>query len=223
MPRANRYHQTGHVWHLTARCHQRQFLLKFARDRRAWIRWLYAARQRYALSVLNYQVTSNHVHLLVVDHGRDEIAHRLQLIAGCVGRAYNRRKRRAGAVGEDAYHATAVDTDAHLARCFTYIDLNMVRAGAVDHPRQWRESGYQEIQQPRARYRIIDREVLCRLLGTTDDKLAALQNRWIEVAVAPGRSGREPAALERSGGRRAAVLCGRHAGGARYPRAPPLR
>jgi hypothetical protein len=30
------------------------------------------------------------------------------------------------------YHATAVDTDEHLARCFTYIDLNMVRAGVVD-------------------------------------------------------------------------------------------
>jgi len=27
-----------------------------------------------------------------------------------------------------------------------YIDLNMVRAGAVDHPKDWVWSGYQEIQ-----------------------------------------------------------------------------
>jgi hypothetical protein len=33
MPRANRYHLPGHAWHLTHRCHQREFLLKFARDR----------------------------------------------------------------------------------------------------------------------------------------------------------------------------------------------
>ena len=33
MPRANRYHLPGHVWHLTHRCHQREFLLEFARDR----------------------------------------------------------------------------------------------------------------------------------------------------------------------------------------------
>jgi putative transposase len=142
--------------------------------------------------VLNYQVTSNHVHLLVVDRGEDEIAQSMQLIAGCVGRAYNRRKRRPGAFWEDCYHATAVDSDEHLARCVTYIDLNMVRAGVVSHPRDWLEAGYHEIQQQPARYRIIDRAALCGLLGTADDRLAALQNEWIEAAMADGRIEREP-------------------------------
>jgi putative transposase len=192
MPRGNRYRLAGHIWHLTERCHRKQFLLKFACDRRAWIKWLYAARQRYGLSVLNYQVTSNHVHVLVLDHGEGEIAAGMQLIAGCVGRAYNRRKHRPGAFWADCYHATAVDTDEHLARCFTYIDLNMVRAGVVEHPRQWPDAGYQEIQRPPQRYRIIDREALCGLLGTTDDTLAQLQNEWIAAAVATGRTGREP-------------------------------
>jgi putative transposase len=42
--------------------------LKFARDRRRWIEWLYQAKKRYrALSVLDYMVTSNHIHLLVSD------------------------------------------------------------------------------------------------------------------------------------------------------------
>ena len=192
MPRANRYRLAGHVWHLTERCHHKLFLLKFARDRRAWIKWLYEARKRFGLCVLNYQVTSNHVHLLVLDRGGEEIARGMQLIAGCVGRAYNRRKRRPGAFWEDCYHATAVDTDEHLARCFTYIDLNMVRAGVVAHPRQWLEAGYHELQQPPARYRIIDRAALCGLLGTAEKRLAALQNEWIDAALANGRSGREP-------------------------------
>jgi putative transposase len=94
--------------------------------------------------------------------------------------------------GKTPYHATAVDTDEHLARCFTYIDLNMVRAGVVEHPRQWPHCGYHEIQQPAARYRIIDRESLCGLLGTTDDKLAALQDEWIATALANRRTQREP-------------------------------
>ena len=62
MPRGNRWRLADHLWHLTERCHRRQFLLKFARDRRTWMKWLYAARQRFSLCVLNYQVTSNHVH-----------------------------------------------------------------------------------------------------------------------------------------------------------------
>jgi len=124
--------------------------MKFARDRRTWTHWLYEARRRFALCVLNYQVTSNHVHLLVQDRGVDAIARSMQLIAGCTGQAYNRRKRRRGAFWEDCYHATAVDTESYLARCLTYIDLNMVRAGVVEHPCDWPEAGYGEIQAPRA-------------------------------------------------------------------------
>ena len=62
MPRANRHHQPGYVWHITHRCHRRQFLLRFARDRRDWVRWLYQARRRFGLCVFDYCVTSNHIH-----------------------------------------------------------------------------------------------------------------------------------------------------------------
>ena len=54
--------------------------------------WLYEARQRFGLCVLDYQVTSNHVHLLVLDRGRDEIAASLQLIAGRAGQSFSRRR-----------------------------------------------------------------------------------------------------------------------------------
>jgi putative transposase len=67
MPCANRYWLSGHVWHLTHRCHRRQFLLRFGRDRRLWTRWLCEARVRHELCVLDYVVTSNHVHLVVRD------------------------------------------------------------------------------------------------------------------------------------------------------------
>ncbi len=102
----------------------------------------------------------------------------------------NRRKRRRGAYWEDCYHATAVDTEEYLARCLTYIDLNMVRAGVVAHPREWREAGYGEIQRPRERYRIIDRVALCELLGVAEQRLAVVQNEWIESQLARGTPAR---------------------------------
>ena len=43
----------GHVWHITHRCHQREFLLKFGRDQQQWQYWLFEARKRFGLSVLN--------------------------------------------------------------------------------------------------------------------------------------------------------------------------
>jgi hypothetical protein len=39
----------GHVWHITRRCHQKKFLVKFARDRRGYLRWLFEDAERNGL------------------------------------------------------------------------------------------------------------------------------------------------------------------------------
>ena len=152
MPRGNCHYIPGYVWHVTHRCHKKEFLLKFARDRRRWIEWLYEARKRHGLCILNYMVTSNHIHLLVADNGtRDTIPNSMQLIAGRTGQEYNQRKNRKGAFWEDRYHATAVASDNHLFECMLYIDMNMARAGVVSHPNEWPFCGYNEIQKPKQR------------------------------------------------------------------------
>ncbi|RLA27786.1 MAG: transposase [Gammaproteobacteria bacterium] len=183
MPRANRVFCKGFIWHITHRCHQKSFLLKFARDRRRWRHWLFEARRRYGLCVLNYIVTSNHIHLLVVDKGNQEISASIQLIAGRTAQEYNRRKKRNGAFWEDRYHATAVQSDHHLIRCLSYIDLNMVRAGVVTHPSEWDISGYHEIQNPFHRKGTIDLKMLCKLTGlSTIEQLQITHNHWIDNA-----------------------------------------
>ena len=58
MPRANRYFLPGYVWHITHRCHKREFLLKFARDQRRWLQWIFEAKKRFGVTILNYSVTS---------------------------------------------------------------------------------------------------------------------------------------------------------------------
>ena len=181
MPRANRYFLPNHVWHITHRCHKKEFLLKFARDRQRWRYWLFEARKRYRLCVLNFMVTSNHIHLLVRDQGKGEIAKSMQLIAGRTAQEYNQRKKRKGAFWEDRYHATAVDIVEHLARCMVYIDLNMVRAGVVKHPAEWPMCGYHEIQNPPARYAVIDQTALLDVFGFRDPgQLQQACREWID-------------------------------------------
>jgi hypothetical protein len=80
----------------------------------------------------------------------------MQLIAGRTAQEYNRRKNRHGAFWEDRYHATAIQAGFYLHQCVAYIDLNMMRAGVVKHPRERENSGYREIQKPPSRYGIID-------------------------------------------------------------------
>lgn len=193
MPRANRYFVPGRIWHITHRCHERAFLLKFARDRRRYLRWLFEAKKRFGLCILNYVVTSNHIHLLVKDRGDDAIARSMQLVAGRTGQEFNIRKRRKGAFWEDRYHATAVDLDEHLHRCLVYLDLNMVRAGVVAHPREWLHGGYCEIQAPPERYSLIDLRELVRLCGFEDvRRFQSAHAMWVTEALSRPERGREP-------------------------------
>jgi REP element-mobilizing transposase RayT len=185
MPRAHRYFIPGQVWHITHRCHKKEFLLKFARDRDAYLDWLFQARKRFGLVVLNYVVTSNHIHLLVQDTGTDVISQSVQLVAGRTAQQYNLRKARKGAFWEDRYHATAIETDHHLHRCIAYIDLNMVRAGVVLHPEQWEHSGFNQIQNPPQRYRLIDLERLAHLCAMPSlEALQSAHREWVSEALA---------------------------------------
>jgi putative transposase len=131
------------------------------------------------------------VHLLLADQGIDEISRSMQLIAGRTAQEYNCRKNRKGAFWEDRYHATAVQTDSHLMRCMTYIDLNMVRARAVLHPSEWDVCGYNEIQTPWGRKGVIDFDRLGRYLGVRSiEELANLQSSQLDREIE--RTQRDP-------------------------------
>jgi putative transposase len=65
-----------------------------------------------------------------------------------------------------------------------YADLNMVRAGVVTHPSEWPFCGYNEIQNPRQRYSLIDFKSLMEVLGirNTED-LKEVYGNWVMEAL----------------------------------------
>ena len=193
MPRANRHFIPGQVWHITHRCHKQEFLLKFAKDRQRWLHWLFEARKRYGAHILNYAVTSNHIHLLAQDdYKRALLPRTIQLVAGRTAQEYNLRKKRKGAFWEDRYHATAVQEGEHLLQCMVYIDMNMVRAGVVKHPSDWPFCGYNEIVDPPKRYVLISRKRLCHLLGVDrPEYFSQTYKGWIEEALGDNDQSRE--------------------------------
>ena len=112
MLRANRHFLPGYVWQITHRCHKKEFLLKFKRDRHRCLQWLFEAKKRYGLRVLNYTVTSNHIHLIVKDNGdRETIPKPIQLIAGRTGQEYNPQKE---TETDDGRPHTAHTADTHV-------------------------------------------------------------------------------------------------------------
>jgi len=164
MPRRQRLWLDRACYHITHRCHKRDFLLKFAKDRGAYTKLLRETVKRYRISVLNYIVTSNHIHLLVWARDSHRMSEAVQFLHGSMGQMYNHRKGRQGAFWTDRHNQTLVQDGRHLGCCLFYIDFNMVRATSITHPKEWRDCGYHELIGSRRRYRIIDVERLIKCL-----------------------------------------------------------
>ncbi len=68
----------------------------------------------------------------------------------------------------------------------------MVRAGVVTHPSDWKFSGYNEIQNPRQRYALINYKRLMDLLNIqTIEELKKSHTGWIEEALSSNGHVRE--------------------------------
>ena len=168
MPRPSRYLVEGYTYHLTHRCHNRDFHLRSSKDKNAYRRWLHEAVCRYKVPVYHYMITNNHVHLIVHADSIENVSRLMHLASGSMAAAYNERKEHQGAVWEHPYHCTLVQDGQHLLNCLRYITLNMNRAGIVEHPDQWPWCGHDELTGTRKRYRLLNVERLVESLGFDD-------------------------------------------------------
>ena len=94
----------------------------------------------------------------------------MKLIAGNVAEEYNQRKNRINAFWEDIYHSTETESDSYLVQYLSYVE--------------WISSGYNEIQNPKQRYNLIDLRRLPILFGY--DSLKEFQKHhkiWIDEAL----------------------------------------
>ena len=147
--------------HITHRCQERRFLLRFGLDRKCYQQRLIEASRRFSrVSLLNYVITSNHVHILAWAPQLSDISAMMHWLQGTVAQDFNRRTRREGSFWRGRFQPTLVQSGSHLARCLFYLDLNMVRAKVVSHPSDWAFGGYQELCGTRKRYRCLNQEKL---------------------------------------------------------------
>jgi putative transposase len=155
---------------VTHRCHDGEFLFRFRKYRDFYVSGLYEMKVRYGVDVLDYMVTSNHVHLLLASREGAEISAGLRYLHGRMGQWHNGERDAAGAFWSDRFHATRIQDGAHLGRCLFYIDLNMVRAGVVKDPADWEHTAYHEFVGERKRYRIVNQRRLlaCLMMGMGD-------------------------------------------------------
>ena len=91
MPRSNRYLVAGYTYHLTHRCHNREFHLKRVRERDVYRKWLREGVRRFDVSVYAYSVTHNHVHVVAHADDLESLTGMMHLASGSTARACSKR------------------------------------------------------------------------------------------------------------------------------------
>ena len=151
--------------HITHRCHNRSYHFRFKSERNDYRSLLIEMSRRYKVSVFDYIITSNHIHLIVNSRKIKNISDGMRFLQGATAQRYNRKTKREGAFWRDRYHITLIQNGVHLRRCIFYIDFNMIRTGKISHPSEWHWSGYDELSGNRKRYRVIDFDNLLQCTG----------------------------------------------------------
>jgi putative transposase len=153
MPRKlKRHHGQGDLHFITFSCYERRQLLSTVRARNLFVKILGEVRNRCGSQLLGYVVMPEHVHLLISEPEKGNLAQIVQVLKQRVSRAMRARKRRTpgqlplnfpGLAGElrrfwqRRYFDFNVYSANKLREKLQYIHANPIHRKLVTHPRDW--------------------------------------------------------------------------------------
>lgn len=141
MPRRNRLHVPGGLYHVVLRGNHRQPIFHVPSDRAMLDDLVAEAIARFGARVHAYCWMTNHVHV-AFQVGDTPLGPLVQRVAGRYARRLQRRLPTTGHLFEGRYRAVLVDADEQLLRLTRYIHLNPLRAGLVADPVDYPWSGH---------------------------------------------------------------------------------
>lgn len=106
-------------------------------DYHTYLRLLSIFSSRFNCSVHAYCLMTNHVHLLITPHETEACSEFMKNLSQQYVQRTNYRLRRSGTLWEGRFHSSLVTTTTYVLACYRYIELNPVRAGMVQSPRQY--------------------------------------------------------------------------------------
>jgi putative transposase len=142
MARLPRYVIPGQPQHIIQRGNNRQAIFVTDDDFQFFRDALVEAAGRFGLAIHAYVWMTNHIHLLATPTYDDSISKMFQSAGRKYVQYFNFTHKRSGTLWEGRYRATVVDTEQYLLKLMRYIEMNPVRAGMVEQPRQYKWSSH---------------------------------------------------------------------------------
>jgi putative transposase len=145
MSRPPRFSYPHAVHHVTLRCNNREFLFEEP-SFELFLQVIQQARRKFPLSLYNYCLMTNHVHLLFQAGKGDTLSEAMHWIANSFSRRFNRATGRNGHLWEGRFRSTIIEASSCFFRCMAYVDLNPVRAGLAVAPLGYRWSAHRALR-----------------------------------------------------------------------------
>ena len=182
----------GGIYHVVTRCNNRKFRIRNQQDFEAFLAILSQAKELYKVKVYGYCLCNNHVHLLIATPEKANLSKFMQYVNGNYAKAYNKAHGRTGRFWGGRFHSTVIESDTQFLNTLIYIELNMLRNGAVDDPEDWRWSSYRA-HATGAEDPILDMHELYLELGDTPEQRQKVYREMIAQHIEEKGLRREPA------------------------------
>jgi len=142
MPRRARLSIPGIPWHIIQRGNNRSVCFHAEEDFQFYLHYLQEFATKFGCAIHACVLMTNHVHLLLTPQRADSAS----LLMKHLGQRYvqyiNRTYRRSGTLWEGRFRSCLTQSEEYVLACYRYIELNPVRAGMVNQPKDYRWSSY---------------------------------------------------------------------------------
>ncbi|OGP65248.1 MAG: hypothetical protein A2170_04605 [Deltaproteobacteria bacterium RBG_13_53_10] len=143
MPRTARIAPGDHVFHILARGNNRQDIFKDEMDFQKYLNILEKYKEKYQFKLYHYVLMRNHIHLVLepLEKG-GSLAEVMKGINLSYAQHYKGRYDHIGHFWQDRFKSILISKDQYLLACGSYVELNPVRAGVVQDPKDYRWTSY---------------------------------------------------------------------------------
>jgi putative transposase len=143
MPRVARTAPKECVYHVLTRGNDRKDVFKKDTDYERYIDLLLKYKQKYNYRLYHYVLMTNHVHLVIETMPKGgQLSQIMKGINLSYAQHFKKQYKHYGHFWQDRYKSIIVSTDDYLLACGSYVELNPVRAGIVEDPKDYRWSSY---------------------------------------------------------------------------------
>lgn len=137
------------------RCHERVSALRFMKSRKWYAERLRVTAKRHRISIINYLIAENGVHLACAAENPDMISAMMQDLQSSTSKKFANKRGGESSMWQGRFKSTFIHGGIWMRQCMLLLDLQVIATGKCIHPAEWKYSGWHELVGIKKRYRVI--------------------------------------------------------------------